>query len=150
MASESDKPLTPYQLSKLTKESRESWCGLIHDSIEEAIVHAEENLGMRHKKADEYWGTTKYSDSLVVGWKVNERKRYRLDHTPNFAKENADAAKWAGTSELKGRRGVHVNEENFDDPAHSGRTRICHPTLSSLIRAETYWRKWTKKFGTRP
>lgn len=139
--------LTPYQLEKAKREPREVWCGQVHDSIAEAIVHAERNLGMFRQRALPYWGRTKYTGSTVVGWQINDAKRYRLDFTPNFAKENAAAAGWSGTSELKGSEGVHVNEENFHDPKARGVSRICHPTRGSVRWAETYWGKWTKQFG---
>ena len=122
----------------------------LHDSIEEAIVHAEKNLGMFRQSAQPYWGTTRYNESNVVGWQVSDNKRYRLDYAPNFVKENAEAAEWSGTPHLKGTQGVHVNEENFQDPKDSSLSRVCHPTRSSVRYAETYWWKWTKQFGKPP
>jgi hypothetical protein len=143
-----EKPLTKYQESK-KQAPREVWCGLLHSSIEEAIVHAEKNLGMRGKHTEPYWGTMRFSDSVVAGWKANDRKRYRLDFTPGFEKENLEAAKWAGTPHLKGTKGVHVNEENFDDPQDPRVSKVCHPTEASLQWADTYWNKWTRQYRQR-
>lgn len=137
--------LTPYQAAK-QKESREVWCGIVHDSIEEAIVHAERNLGIFRTTAAPYWGTTKFGEGSVVGWQVNSAKRYRLDYAHSYETENLKAAKWSGTSTLKGTQGVHVNEENFQDPLDRARPKICHPTRASLLWATTYWRKWTKRY----
>jgi hypothetical protein len=57
-------------------------CGKIHSSIEEAIVHAEQNLGFYRKPADRYFGTLKNNSHLVVGFQVSPRKRWRLDFDP--------------------------------------------------------------------
>jgi len=141
------KPLTPYKQAQAMAEQapREQWCGQMHGSIEEAIAHAELSLDMRGRPADPYIGKTRFSDSAVVGWQVNDRKRYRLDYTPTCSEENIAASKWSGTKEMKGSQGVHVNEENFEDPVE-GRSRVCHPTAASLQRAEGYWQKWTVRF----
>lgn len=40
-----EKQPTKYQLDKLKQSTREVWCGQMHDTVEEAIVHAEMNLG---------------------------------------------------------------------------------------------------------
>ncbi len=138
--------LTPYQQAKLKKKPREVWCGLLHDSIEEAIVHAETALGMRNKEAEPYWGRTQAFGTTVVGWQVNDAKRYRLDFAMKFAEQNASAPEWSGTPHLKGTQGVHVNQENYVDPENSARSQVCHPTRSSVMLAETQWRKWTKRF----
>ena len=144
-----DKPLTKYQQIYNQQGPREIWCGQRHFSIEEAIVHAETNLEMRGKPAEPYWGTMRFTNSVVVGWQVNDRKRYRLDYAHAFAEENQEAAKWAGTKQLKGSQGVHVNEENFVDPKRKDGSRICHPTEASLQWAETYWNKWTRQYRQR-
>jgi hypothetical protein len=144
-----EKQSSKYQETYNQRAPREVWCGQVHSSIEEAIVHAERNLGMRGKPAEPYWGTMRFSDSVVVGWKVNDRKRYRLDFAKDFAQENQAAAKWSGTSQLKGSKGVHVNEENFDDPQNRGVSKVCHPTEASLQWADTYWNKWTRQYKHR-
>ena len=148
-ADEVQKRRTIYQETYNKQDPREIWCGQVHTTIEEAIVHAETNLGMHGKQAEPYWGTMRFTDSVVAGWKVNDRKRYRLDFTPSFEKENLEAAKWAGTTQLKGAKGVHVNEENFDNPKHPSISRVCHPTEASLQRADTYWNKWTRQYRRR-
>jgi hypothetical protein len=145
----SEKAPSKYQLEYKTKAPREVWCGQVHSSIEEALVHADRNLGMRGKTAEPYWGTMRFTDSMVVGWQLNDKKRYRLDFAHEFAKENSAAASWSGTSQLKGSQGVHVNEENFDDPKHSGVSKVCHPTEASLQWADTYWSKWTRRYRQR-
>jgi hypothetical protein len=144
-----EKPPTKYQQVYNVPTSREVWCGQKHSSIEEAIIHAETNLGMRGHHAEPYWGTMRFTNSVVVGWQVSERKRYRLDYAHNFASENEKAAKWSGTKQLKGTRGVHVNEENFDDPKYKDGCKVCHPTEASLQWADTYWNKWTRQYRYR-
>jgi len=145
----SEKPRTKYQEAYNSKGPREVWCRQQHFSIEEAIIHAEENLGMRGKPAEPYWGTMRFTDSVVVGWKVNDQKRYRLDYAHAFEEENEKAAKWVGTKQLKGSKGVHVNEENFDDAESKTGIRVCHPTEASLQWADTYWNKWTRQYRQR-
>jgi hypothetical protein len=145
----SEKPASTYQETYNKRTPREIWCGQVHSTIEEAIVHAERNLGMRGKSAQPYWGTTRFSDSVVAGWMVNDRKRYRLDFANDFEAENRAAAEWAGTNLLKGSKGVHVNEENFDDPQHPSVSKVCHPTEASLQWADTYWNKWTRQYRQR-
>jgi hypothetical protein len=148
-AEKPEKKPTTYQETYNQQGPREVWCGLVHTSIEDAIVHAERNLGMRGKPAERYEGTTRFNQFVVVGWKMNDRKRYRLDYAHNFAAENLEASKWSGTTVLKGSKGVHVNEENFDDPVNSAVSKVCHPTEASLQWAETYWNKWTRQIRQR-
>ena len=148
-AEKTEKAQTQYQATYNSKTPREVWCGVLHTSIEEAIVHAESNLGMRGKPAEPYWGRTRFNDTIVAGWQSNDRKRYRLDFEPQFAEKNQQAAHWSGTPHLKGTRGVHVNEENFDDPKNQAGARICHPTEASLQWADTFWNKWTRRWRQR-
>jgi hypothetical protein len=148
MPTKPDKPLTKYQQTYNTKTPNEIWCGKIHSNIEEAIVHAERNLGMHGRQAEPYWGTTRFSEKVVVGWQIDGPKRYRLDFAHKFEEENLEAAKWSGTAQLKGSKGVHVNEENFAHPKDQG-VKICHPTEASLQWAETYWNKWTRQYRQR-
>jgi hypothetical protein len=146
---DSAKPNTNYQQANTRQSPREVWCGHLHSSIEDAIVHAERNLGMRGQPAEPYWGTMRFTDSYVNGWQVNAKKRYRLDFAKNFTEENRKAAVWSGTPHLKGTQGVHVNQENFDDPLNPGVSKVCHPTEASLQWADTYWNKWTRKYRQR-
>ena len=41
----SEKPASTYQETYNKRTPREIWCGQVHSTIEEAIVHAERNLG---------------------------------------------------------------------------------------------------------
>jgi hypothetical protein len=80
--------------------------------------------------ADPYWGTMRDNSTLVVGWQLSPRKRWRLDYDPNPAN-----AKW-----------VHVNEENFD--ALPSRQRIVHLVDNkSYIQVHLYYVKWTKRYA---
>jgi hypothetical protein len=97
-----DKPLTKHQQIYNQQSPHEIWRGLRQFSIEEAILHAETNLEMRGKPAELYWGKMCFTNSVVVGWAVNDRKRYRLDYAHAFAEENQEAAKWAGTKQTQG------------------------------------------------
>ena len=140
-----EKPLTPYKQAQLEAERKEFHCGMMHDTIEDAIVHAEKNLGAFRKPMEPFWGQTRFNAETVVGWKINDQKRYRLDYAPEYLKENAAAAA-RGSDVNKGTRGVHLNEENFLDPSSATTIKRCHPTHASLQWAETYWRKWTKRY----
>jgi len=146
--SKKDAGKSTYQQTYNQPTPREVWCGHLHSNIYEAIAHAEKNLGMRGKPAEPYWGTMRFTDSYVNGWQSG-KKRYRLDFAKDFASENAEAASRSGTPHLKGTQGVHVNEENFEDPQHPGVSKVCHPTESSLAWAETQWNKWTRQFKQR-
>ncbi|MGA2595495.1 MAG: hypothetical protein ABSH09_00650 [Bryobacteraceae bacterium] len=103
-------------------------CGIIHITIAEAILHAEENLGMRGKSAEEYWGTLSNNSGLVVGFKASGTKRWRLDYDPN-----PQHAKW-----------VHVNEENFDAPKDRQKT-VHFVDNKNYTQVHLYYQKWTKK-----
>lgn len=106
----------------------ETSCGKIHTSIEDAIVHAEQNLGFFRRPAQSYFGALRNNSHLVVGFQVSPRKRWRLDFDP-----------------LKG-KWVHVNEENFDAPTN--RQKIVHlvETLRSDLQVQAYYKKWTSRY----
>jgi hypothetical protein len=108
----------------------ETNCGQIHLSIQEAIRHAEENLGTRYIRLEPFWGTMRMNLGLVVGYKLNDRKRYRLDYAPD--------------------KGAHVNEENFENVSPS-KQKICHPIQLGPRTAEyqvtLQWRKWTSRYN---
>ena len=100
-------------------------CGIFHQSIEEAIVHAERHLGSYRKPADPYWGTLRNNTGTVVGFQLSRRKRWRLDYKPGG---------W-----------VHVNEENFD--ALGGQEKVVHLVDNrSYIQVNLYYQRWTKHY----
>lgn len=140
-----------YQLQKRQLEQKEYSCGIMHGSLEEAMVHAEQSLGFRDAqgnlvvKLEPLLGGTLFSTGTVIGWQVGSQKRYRVDFEKDFAAKNTEAAaKKSGVN--KGTQGVHVNEEDF---TRSVRPKICHPTESSLMIAELLWRRWSSKYGRR-
>jgi hypothetical protein len=145
-----DKTLSEYKQKLLEEEQKEYPCGIIHASLEEAMVHAELNLGFRDPatrvlivQLEPLLGTTKFSSGTIIGWKVGTRKRFRVDFDPDFLEHNAQArARRNGV--LKGTQGIHVNEEDF---TRRSRQKICHATESSLLVAEHLWRRWTSKYG---
>jgi hypothetical protein len=92
---EKPKGLTTYQQIDNQQGPREIWCGQRHLSTEQAIVHVETNLEMRGKPEEPSWGTMRFTNSVVVGWQVKDRKRYRLDYAHAFVEETEKAAKWA-------------------------------------------------------
>ncbi len=120
-------------------------CGREHLSIEDAIVHARQNLGARAlpgqsvQDIEPYWGTMGSSNvGWVVGYLISPRRRWRLDFDPDPSKL------------------VHVNEENFDRPKHL--QKVIHrvkpvkfDALGRPIENDTqvrlYWRKWTTRYG---
>jgi hypothetical protein len=143
--------LTEYKRKILKEEQKEFPCGIFHDSIEEALIHAEINLGMRDPASNliadlkPYLGTTRYSGGTIVGWQSSNRTRFRLDFDHNFRESNLEAIE-NGTAVNKGSRGVHVNEEDFN---RTHKQKVCHPTRSSLQMAEFYWKRWSRKYGKR-
>ena|SRR5271166_2966562 len=112
--------------------TREKSCGMIHSSIEEAIVHAEQDLGIFREPAEPYYGTLRDKSATVVGFQVSSRKRWRLEFDPDPSRKKY----------------VHVNEENFDAPA--GNQRICHLVYSPMAfdtRVRAYYSKWNSRYG---
>jgi hypothetical protein len=145
-----EKPLSAYKRRELEEEQKEIPCGIMHASIEEAMVHAEKNLGFRNAKGElvaklEPLLGTMFGDGTVVGWQVGTRKRFRVDFEPDFSKKNAEAARKKNGIN-KGTQGVHVNEENF---TRNMKPKICHPTESSLLLAEHLWKRWSSRYGYR-
>lgn len=144
------KALSEYKQRQLEEEQKEVPCGIMHASIEEAMVHAEKNLGFRNERSEivaklESVLGTMFGSGSVVGWQVGTRKRFRVDFEPEFAAKNAEAAaKKNGVN--KGTQGVHVNEENF---TRTTKPKTCHPTQSSLTMAELLWRRWSSRYGRR-
>lgn len=139
-----------YKLRQREEQQKEFSCGVMHDSIEEAMVHAELNLGFRNSegklvvKIEPLLGAM-YGAGSVVGWKDGERKRFRVDFDPDYAFKNEEAKK-VNHGVNKGTRGVHVNEEDF---TRKSRPKVCHATDSGLLMAEHLWRKWSSKYGFR-
>ena len=92
-------------------------------------MHAERSLGSFRKPADPYYGTLRDNSSLVVGFKLSTRKRWRLDYD-----SKPENAKW-----------VHVNEENFDAPPN--RQKVIHLVDNkSYLQVHLYYQKWTKRY----
>jgi hypothetical protein len=113
-------------------QKKEKSCGILHSSIEDAIVHAEKNLGLFRKHADPYYGTFRDNSKWVVGFQLSPKKRWRLDFDPD--EENN---KW-----------THVNEEDFERAP--GQQKVCHYVYSPLRSdawVRTYYGKWTSRYG---
>lgn len=116
-------------------------CGKTHLSIEDAIHHARQNLGVPTGALDTepYWGTMGSSNvGWVVGYLISSRRRWRLDFDPSPGKL------------------VHVNEENFDLAKHLQKVihRVKPFKFSSLgqpiendTQVRLYWGKWTSRYG---
>lgn len=119
-----------------TEPSRERACGFgVHATIAEAIRCAERNLGVaRGEKLQPYWGSMQNNAGLIVGWQCGSRRRWRLDDEYQV-REGVSREPW----------GPHINEENFELPAHLAKTvhLIEKPTLGGDIRVFRQWRKWT-------
>ncbi len=113
-----------------TEAEKESPCGHIHSSIEDAIVHAEKNLGMYREPATRRVGTMRHNSGIVIGFRMSDTRGWRLDFDPD-----PTAKKW-----------VHVNEEDFDAPSSRQKTLhlVVSPLRSNAI-VETYYRKWTSR-----
>ena len=65
-----------YQLGKQEQGQKEYWCGIMHSSLEEAMVHAEQNLGFRDAQGnlivqlEPLLGGTRFSNGTVIGWQA--------------------------------------------------------------------------------
>jgi len=115
---------------------QEKDCGVNHQSIPEAIRHAEESLGFRGKHVEPFWGTTRWNCHLVIGFQSGTRKRWRLDFSDK--PENGQPPKF-----------IHVNEENFEAPP--GQQKVLHRVDSMKNEnghywVELQWRKWTSGY----
>jgi hypothetical protein len=131
------------------KPKMETLCGIRHISVEEAVVHAEQNLGTYHKPAEPYRGRTRLNNDVVVGFQASPARRFRLDFDQNWQQRVEDLKR--GNPDWQRRffyideyRGVHINEENFDAPP--GRQRILHLTEASELMMDTYFRKWSAQY----
>lgn len=65
----------------------------------------------------------------VVGYQVTARSRWRLDFDP--------------------KKGVHVNEENFELPP--SQQKVVHKVemvAANDTQVRLYWNKWTSRYGT--
>nr|AUN35913.1 hypothetical protein [uncultured bacterium] len=140
-----------YQIRKEEEQQKEFSCGIMHSSLEEAMVHAERNLGFRDAsgnlvvKLEPLLGGTLFSGGTVIGWQAGTQKRFRVDFEPEFEAKN----RYATTQKNgvnKGTHGVHVNEEDF---TRTRKPKICHPTESSLIIADLLWKRWSSRYGRR-
>jgi len=124
-------------------------CGKRHITIDDAIVHAEQNLGTYRKPAEPYRGRTRLNDDVVVGFQASPTRRFRLDFDKNWQQKIADLKKeirdWQRRFPyLDEYRGVHINEEDFEAP--QGRQRVLHLTESSELLMDTFYRKWSAKY----
>src|ERR1043165_2723524 len=106
-------------------------CGVLHSSIDEAIEHTYRGLGGRYFLSQPVWGTRGGNIGnvgKVIGWATPDgRKRWRLDYDPV--------------------KGVHINEDDF---TITPPRKVVHRTFSSFLFAETFWRKWTSRYGKPP
>jgi hypothetical protein len=50
------------------QQPKERPCGILHSSIQEAIVHAEHGLDSYHKPMVPYRGTTRETEGVIVGF----------------------------------------------------------------------------------
>jgi hypothetical protein len=127
--------MAEYKDKYLAPQPRERDCGVWHDTIEEAITHAERNLNCSRIRMQPYRGTTPQNQGVVVGWALSARKRWRLDYS-NTPGINGEPPKW-----------VHVNEENFDAPP--GWQRIVHRVNNMRFdQVGLYYRKWSSRFNS--
>lgn len=124
-------------------------CGIRHISIEDAVVHAEKNLGTYRKPAEPYRGRTRLNEDVVVGFQASPKRRFRLDFDKDWQQRvgalKRDIRDWHRRFPyIDEYRGVHINEENFDSPP--GQQRILHLTEASEMMMDTYFRKWSAQY----
>lgn len=117
---------------------KETDCRHTHHTIREAIRCARLKLGaislndMTPRDLTRYQGTTDATKNKFVGFQINTRQRWRLD--------------WAEFKNPAGKRGVHVNEEDFT--RIPSQQKVAHwvedGTTDAMYRAmRLYWNKWT-------
>lgn len=116
---------------------KEKDCGVYHATMQDAMRHAEVNLGFHGRHVEPYWGTTTYNCHLVVGFEAGKRKRWRLDFSDKS--EHGKPPKF-----------IHVNEEDFTAPP--GHQKTLHRVDSfknhnGAYLVELQWRKWTSRFN---
>jgi hypothetical protein len=128
----------------------ETLCGRRHILIENAIEHAQLNLGTCGKPVEPYRGRTNLNDDVVVGYQASPQRRFRLDFDKDWQQRVSDLK--AKNPDWRRRmpyldeyRGVHINEENFDAPL--SQQRILHLTEVSELMMNTYYRKWSSRYA---
>jgi hypothetical protein len=62
--------------------SRERDCGVLHQTIEEAIVHAEQHLGCFRKPMMPYRGTTRENEGVIVGFAISHAPTGKIAVAP--------------------------------------------------------------------
>ena len=115
-------------------------CGVLHETIEDAIRHAREHLGAKPKASGQpwldstpYWGTLGILNvNLVVGFQISSRRRWRLD--------------WSGEPK-DDPKGIHVNEENFDEVPSRQKTVHRVKTHFGEEWVRLRWRNWTSRYA---
>jgi hypothetical protein len=113
----------------------ENLCLIVHESIADAIRCAEKSLGvLPGTRMQPYEGTTKENEGLIVGFKLNNRKRWRLDYE-STVDPSKNREPW----------GPHVNEENFELPKHEAKVvhRIAKPAVGGELQVFLQCKKWT-------
>lgn len=129
-----ERAMSSYKNRYSATQSREKDCGVLHASIEEAIIHAEQNMNCSRIPMMPYRGTTRENQGVVVGWALSPRKRWRLDYSDSVGLRG-ELPKW-----------VHVNEEDFDRPL--GQQKVVHRVSSkSFLQVSLYYRKWGSAVG---
>ena len=105
---------------------RETDCGHIHFNVEDAILHARQNL--QCVDSVPVWGTKTglmANFGRVIGYQSGDHlKRWRLDYDPI--------------------KGVHINEE---DSTTKPSRKVVHRVPRYIMNGDEvlmiYWRKWT-------
>ena len=108
---------------------RERICPHLHESIQDAIRCAEASIGIQPgQKMQPYWGTMRMNSGLIVGWKIGNLTRWRLDYEPG-----ADG------------KGPHINEEDFRRDPHLAKVvhLIRRPAIAGEARVYYQWKHWT-------
>ena len=110
-------------------KGRERTCPHLHETIQDAIRCAEASIGIRPgQKMQPYWGTMRMNSGLIVGWKIDNLTRWRLDYEPG-----ADG------------KGPHINEEDFRRDPHLAKVvhLIRRPAIAGEARVYYQWKHWT-------
>ena len=109
-------------------------CDKAHDSIQEAIQHARQNLQIHGLDTDPFWGMRANRNAnfgRVIGFQtVDKQKRWRLDRDLN---------------------GTHVNEEDFTCvPARKFRHDVGGGNLAGDLQVMLWWSHWTSRYDKPP
>lgn len=118
----------------MKETKQEKLCEKRHLSIEEAILHARQNMQIHGLDTEPFWAMRANRNANfgnVIGYQTpDKRRRWRLDRDEN---------------------GTHVNEEDFTcEPVRKIRHNIESTELAGDLRVMLWWKHWTSRYDKPP